>query len=77
MAYIEQIDEHKATGVLQRVYDAAKSRAGGVANIIKVMSLDARANQASIQLYASLMKTQNSLNAASREIRRATVFIPP
>jgi alkylhydroperoxidase family enzyme len=55
------------------VYDAAKVRAGGVANIIKVMSLDARTTQASMQLYASLMKSKSALGAARREMLAAVV----
>jgi len=68
MAYIPQVGEGDATGVLQRVYAAAQARAGGVANIIKVMSLDGRSVQASMQLYMSVMKTGNALEAARREM---------
>lgn len=73
MAYIEPIDEDRATGALKAVYDAAKARAGGVANIIQVMSLDARSTEASIRLYTSLMKSPNSLSAARREMLAAVV----
>ena len=73
MAYIKQIEENEATGVLKRVYDGAKSRAGNVANIIKVMSLDERSNQASTQFYVRLMKTPNALDAARREMLAAVV----
>lgn len=73
MAYIKQIEENEATGILKRVYDGATSRAGGVANIIKVMSLDEKTNQASIQFYVNLMKTRNALDAASREMLAAVV----
>ena len=57
MAYLKQIDEDEVTGGLKQIYDAAKSRAGTVANVIKVMSLDATTTKTSIQLYVSLMKT--------------------
>ena len=73
MAYVKQIDENEATGALKLVYDSAKSRAGKVANIIKVMSLDSRSNQASIQFYVSLMKSPNALDAACREMLAAVV----
>jgi hypothetical protein len=73
MAYIRQIDEIEATGVLKRIYEGAKSRAGKVANIIKIMSLDERTTQSSIQFYVSLMKTPNALDAACREMLASVV----
>ena len=73
MAYIRQIYEDDATGALKRIYEGAKSRAGKVANIIKVMSLDEPTNQTSIQFYVSLMKTPNALDAACREMLAAVV----
>ncbi len=73
MAYVPQVAEGDATGVLQRVYAAAQARAGGVANIIKVMSLDGRSVQASMQLYMSVMKTGNALEAARREMLATVV----
>ena len=73
MAYISQVSEADATGVLQRVYAAGKARAGGVANIIKVMSLDGRSVQGSMQFYVTLMKTDNALDAARREMLATVV----
>ena len=63
MAYIKQIDEDQAQGTLRKIYDEALKRAGGVANIIKVQSLDPYSNRRSIQFYVSLMKAENSLRA--------------
>ena len=73
MAFITQIQEGDATGTLKRVYDGANARAGGVANIIKVMSLDGRTAQSSMQFYVSLMKTPNALDVARREMLAAVV----
>ena len=73
MAYVRQVREDEASGVLARVYDAARGRAGSVANIIKVMSLDARATQGSMQFYAGLMKSPNALDAARREMLAVVV----
>ncbi len=73
MAYIKQVEESDATGRLQRLYSSARQRAGGVANIIKVMSLDSRTCQASIDFYIRLMKNPNSLDAASREMLATVV----
>ncbi len=73
MAHIRQVSEEDATGVLKRIYDAAAGRSGGVANIIKVMSGDARSLQASMGLYVSLMKTENGLEAHRREMLATVV----
>ncbi len=73
MAYVPQVGEGDATGALQRVYTAAQARAGGVANIIKVMSLDGQSVQGSMQLYVSVMKTSNALEPARREMLAAVV----
>jgi len=73
MAFIRQIQPDEADGLLKRIYDAASKRAGRVANIIKVMSLDPRSCQGSMQFYTSLMKTENALSAARREMLAAVV----
>ena len=73
MAYIRQIEEDQATGVLARIYDSARQRAGGVANIIKVMSRDAKSVQGSMGFYVSIMKSDNSLDPARREMLAAVV----
>jgi hypothetical protein len=73
MAYIRQIDRNEATGIIERVYSAAESRASSVANIIRVMSLDGVSANGSMGLYGSLMKTKNSLAAARREMLAAVV----
>ena len=73
MAYVRQIAESEAMGVVERVYAAGRGRAGSVANIIKVMSLDGRSMQASMQLYVSLMKADNALDAPRREMLATVV----
>lgn len=73
MAFVKQIGEGEATGPLKGVYDAARDRAGAVANIIKVMSLDPRSLRASMQLYVSIMKSDNALEAARREMLATVV----
>jgi alkylhydroperoxidase family enzyme len=73
MAFIRQFDPPQATGLLQRVYQSAIDRAGGVANIIRVMSLDAPVCQTSMLLYASLMKQENALKPAVRELLATVV----
>ncbi len=73
MAFIRQVNDNEAEGALGRVYDAARGRAGGVAGIIKVMSLDPHSVQASMQFYMSLMKRPNALPGATREMLAAVV----
>lgn len=73
MSYIEPVPEDRASGVLKKVYDAAAARAGKVANIIKVMSRDARSTQASMQFYVSIMKAPNALEPARREMLATVV----
>ena len=73
MAYIQQVNQDEACGTLKRIYDEARVRAGGVANIIKVQSLDPLSNQRSIQFYVSLMKSHNSLRAEVREMLAVVV----
>ncbi len=73
MAHIRQIQEDEATGLLGKVYAGGAARAGKVANIIKVMSRNARALQASMQFYVTLMKGESPLTAARRELLAAVV----
>ena len=82
MAYIRQIPEDEATGKVARVYEAAGARAGGVANILKVMSLDGRSLEGSMGIYVSLMKSENALDAPRRALtaalnaRLGTMLVP-
>ena len=79
MPFIEFISEDDARDVngghdaVGRIYEAARSRAGDVANIIKTMSRDVRSLQASMGFYISLMKADNALSAARREMLAAVV----
>lgn len=73
MAYVRQIGDDEATGALEPVYKAAKGRAGSVANIIRVMSLDGRSAAGSMGFYVSLMKAANGLSAARREMLATVV----
>ncbi len=73
MAYVKQISRNEATGIVDQIYAAAESRAGQVANIIRVMSLDGRSAKGSLGLYSSLMKSSNSLTAARREMLATVV----
>lgn len=73
MAYIKQVPVDEASGETGRLYRAAVKRAGGVANIIRVMSQDGRSASASMGFYVALMKSNNSLSGARREMLAAVV----
>ena len=74
MPYVEQIAPEHATGRLARIYDAAKKRAGGVvAGIIRIMSQDPASCEASMGFYVAVMKTDNDLSPARREMLAAVV----
>lgn len=73
MAYVQQVSEDSAVGILASVYKAARARAGGVANIIRVMSGDGRSLNGSMQFYVSLMKSANALSPARREMLATVV----
>jgi len=73
MAYVRQVNEGDAQGVLKKVYDAAIARVGSVANILKVTSLDGRSTHAGVQFYVNLMKAPNALASAQREMLAAVV----
>lgn len=73
MPFISTIDTEKATLRLKRIYDAALKRAGYVAGIIRVMSQDPGSCEGSMAFYGSLMKTENGLPAATREMLATVV----
>ena len=73
MAYIRQIPEDEAVGKLGRIYHAASTRSGSVANIIKVMSLDEPSCRIAMDFYIALMRSKNALSAPQREMLATVV----
>lgn len=73
MAWIEQVPDDEASGRLARIYEQARSRAGGVAGIIRVMSLDPPSLAGSMGHYVSVMKSPNALSPARREMLATVV----
>ncbi|MEL7498034.1 MAG: peroxidase [Planctomycetota bacterium] len=73
MAYIKLIPPDQPTPDIEPLYSGAKQRAGGVANIIQVMSNDAPSASASMNFYVSLMKRTNGLSGAQREMLATVV----
>ena len=68
MAWIEQVPEGDATGALAEIYAAAVKRAGGVANIIKVMSLRPQVLEPFLEIYLRLMHGTGTLTPSEREL---------
>ena len=73
MPFIQTIAIESATGRLKRIYDAALKRAGYVAGIIQVMSQDPVSCEGSMAFYGSLMKSENGLQPATREMLATVV----
>lgn len=73
MAYIKQIDEPEAEGMLARIYAAAVKRAGRVFNVLKVQSQNPAALQGSMALYATLMQAESPLSKKQREMLAVVV----
>ena len=73
MPYIKPVTESSAQGTVKAVYQAAQQRAGGIANIIRIMSRDGRTLQDSMQFYVGLMKSPNALTVAQREMLASVV----
>ena len=68
MAWIKQIPDDQAEGLLKQQYDAALKRAGRVFNIVRVMSLNAPLMRDSMAFYITLMKGPSPLRRAQREM---------
>jgi len=69
MAWIKTVPPDDATGLLARLYDAARKRAGKVFNVIRLQSPRPNVLRASTQLYAEVMHSaENGLSRARREM---------
>ena len=73
MAWIETISEDSAEGRLATIYKRAVARAGGVANILKVSSLNPPVLEAHMGLYRAVMFGDSELSRAQREMIATTV----
>ena len=73
MAFIDLVSTEEPSDDVRALYQSATQRAGRVANIIRVMSNDGRSAQASMGLYISIMKQENGLSGAQREMLAAVV----
>ena len=73
MAFIDIIDEAQADGLLGRIYDAARKRAGRVFNILKIQSQNAAALQAMLDLYVATVRGESPLTRVQREMLAVVV----
>jgi alkylhydroperoxidase family enzyme len=73
LAWIRTIPPGEASGLLKRVYDQAVRRAGQVANILRVMSLDPAVLEASMELYKRVMLGRSGLSRRQREMLAVVV----
>ena len=73
MAFIHIVDEKDADGLVARIYDAARKRAGRVYNILKIQSQNPAALQGMIDLYAATVRGESPLTRAQREMLAVVV----
>lgn len=73
MAFIDIIDEAQADGLLARIYDAARKRAGRVPNILKIQSQNPAALQGMLDLYVATVRSESPLTRAQRELLAVVV----
>ncbi len=73
MAFIRTISPQEAQGRLKQIYDAAFQRAGYVAQVLQIMSLDPAVLASSMQLYLNLMHRPGRLTRAQKELLAVVV----
>ena len=73
MAFIEQISDADATGLLAELYEQALQRAGRVFGILRIQSQNPAALRASMDLYKTLMFGASPLSRAQREMLAVVV----
>jgi alkylhydroperoxidase family enzyme len=68
MAHIRTIPPDDATGPLKEEYETALRRAGYVAHILQLQSLNPAVLHAGVQLYITIMHGPSTLTRAQREL---------
>jgi len=67
--WIETVDPDQATGLLAKLYEAARERAGRVYNVLRIQSLRPQTLRLSTLLYREVMYGERSpLSRAQREL---------
>ncbi|MFK5956638.1 MAG: hypothetical protein QM477_09360 [Planctomycetota bacterium] len=67
MAWIQQIADQDAQGVVKKIFADALRRAGRVWNIVRLTSLNGGMTRAHMGLYRSVMAADSSLEPRLRE----------
>ncbi len=74
MAWIRIVDEDDAEGLLKRLYDEGRRRAGRVYQILKISSLSPEAIDGYIKMYMTMMiRPSAPLEKAEREMLATVV----
>ena len=73
MAWITMVLPDEATGELKRQYEAAEGRAGYVAHILRIQSLNPATLRASMDLYKATMFGASGLTRTEREMLATVV----
>jgi uncharacterized peroxidase-related enzyme len=73
MAWINTISDDEAEGILRKLFEAARARAGRVFNIVRVMSLSPSTLKASMGFYRAVMFEKSPLSRAQRELLATVV----
>lgn len=68
MPYIRTVPPEDADGALGREYETARRRAGYVAHILQLQSLNPAVLHAGVQLYLAIMHGPSALTRAQREL---------
>jgi uncharacterized peroxidase-related enzyme len=68
MPWIRQIGDREARGLLKKLFDEARERAGKIWNVVRLMSLRPKQLQVSMDLYREVMFGESGLSRAEREL---------
>lgn len=68
MAWIEQIPDDRAEGLLAEIYAAARRRAGKVFSILRLQSLNPETLRANLGLYLQTMHGESPVPRSLREM---------
>ena len=68
MAWIAEIDEREAEGLLKDQYSKLKEPWGGIDNILKIHSLNPESLAAHVQLYRTVMFGKSPIPRIDREM---------
>lgn len=73
MAWIRTVPDGEARGLLGKIYEDARRRAGRVYEIVRAMSLQPPVAEASMGLYGRVMFGRGALTRAQRELLAVVV----